>query len=95
MTGQQPQVIGRFEPIGREVGRPRQPFDVLTKEPYEWRGQPGWQGQITNGAEYSVIAEHWQFVPADSWKTEECRACGELLEFCACPDPTDKQAEGQ
>ncbi len=65
MTSQQTSIIGRFEPIGPEVGRPRHGFEVLSKEPYEWQGRPGWQGQFSNGAKYSVIAEHWQFVPVE------------------------------
>lgn len=89
-----PKIIGRFEPIGEEVGRPRVGFDVVTKE--DWvdpkSGRPGFKGVSLYECypiEYSVISEFWRWAP--DWKTQECRACGELLEFCACPGPTDKE----
>lgn len=60
----QPKVIGRFEPIGKEVGPRRAPFEVLTKEPYEFKGRHGFKGLGLWGA-YSVISEHWQWVPVE------------------------------
>lgn len=65
MTPQQ-KIIGRFEPIGEEVGPRRAPFDVLTKEPYEFKGRQGFKGVALAGAlkgEYSVFPEHWRWVP--------------------------------
>lgn len=69
MTPQQ-KIIGRFEPIGEEVGRPRVGFDVVTKE--DWvdpkSGRPGFKGTSPNvygdaaqdkATEYSVISEFW------------------------------------
>lgn len=73
MTTQQ-KIIGRFEPIGEEVGPKRVPFDVLTKEPVEALGicsKPGFKGLAVLGEstfEYSVVSEHWQFVPVE----QEC-----------------------
>lgn len=60
----QHKTIGRFVPIGEEVGPRRAPFDVLTKEPYEFKGRQGFKGFGSLGA-YSVISEHWQFVPVE------------------------------
>lgn len=68
----QPKIIGRFEPIGEEVGRRRAPFEVLTKE--DWidpkSGRPGFRGEGLGviGFEYSVISEFWQFVPVEQEK---------------------------
>lgn len=65
--GQQ-KIIGRFEPIGKEVGPARKPFDVLTKE--DWvdpqSGRPGFKGEGVGACvfEYSVISEFWNWVPA-------------------------------
>ena len=64
----QPKIIGRFEPIGEEVGPPRKAFDVLTKEPYEFKGREGFKGLALAGAlkcHYSVFSAHWRFVPVD------------------------------
>lgn len=70
----EPKIIGRFEPIGEEVGPARKAFDVLTKESVEALGicgLPGFKGLRLTGAgvdSYSVISEHWQFVPVEQGK---------------------------
>lgn len=84
MTPQQ-KIIGRFEPIGKEVGRPRAGFDVLTKE--DWidpkSGRPGFKGTSPNiygdtdgpeTQEYSVISEFWRWVRAECEHDFEGRA---------------------
>lgn len=70
--GQQ-KIIGRFEPIGKEVGRPRVAFDVLTKE--DWvdpqSGRPGFKGVSLYDEypiDYSVISEFWRWAPAEQEK---------------------------
>lgn len=76
MTAQQ-KIIGRFEPIGEEVGPPRRAFDVLTKEPYEFKGRQGFKGVALAGAlkgEYSVFPEHWRWVPTECEHDFEGRA---------------------
>lgn len=60
----QHKIIGRFEPIGEEVGPRRAPFQVLTKEPYEFKGRQGFKGFGSLGA-YSVISEFWRWAPAE------------------------------
>lgn len=72
MTAQH-KIIGRFEPIGEEVGRPRAPFDVLTKEPYEFKGREGFKGFGSIGA-YLVFPEHWRWVPTECEHDFEGRA---------------------
>lgn len=67
----QPKIIGRFEPIGEEVGPARKAFHVVTKQPAErlgLSGKPGFVGRMAGGPEYSVISEHWQFVPVEQEK---------------------------
>jgi len=67
----QHKIIGRFVPIGEEVGPRRAPFDVLTKESYEFKGRQGFKGLRLTGAGvdgYSVISEHWQFVLVEQEK---------------------------
>lgn len=64
----QPKIIGRFEPIGLNVGRPRAAFDVVSKHEVEClglRGKPGYCGVKAKGGDYSVISEHWRFVPVE------------------------------
>ncbi|MNJ10718.1 hypothetical protein D3C77_48800 [compost metagenome] len=64
-------IIGRFEPIGAEIGPPRQGFDVLTIGAYEFNGKPGYKGErLSDNLQdvkvidnYSVISEFWQWVP--------------------------------
>lgn len=77
-------IIGRFEPIGPDVGLPRRAFDVLTKE--DWvdpkSGLPGFKGLAVAykdapndyAVEYSVISEHWNWVPTFEQSLNELHA---------------------
>lgn len=60
-------IIGRFEPIGDDKGPKRSAFNVLTKEDAECLGtncKRGYTGVNASGLSYSIIGEHWQWVPA-------------------------------
>lgn len=67
-------IIGRFEPIGAEIGPKRVGFNVLTIGEYVRDGTAvGFKGERLDENQqgvkvispYSVISEHWAFVPAE------------------------------